>query len=323
MPPAAPPAEPNPADLVCAQGGSTVHAVAEAAFARSGADEADGEAVERAYLDAQRSFHRCVGCREVYYCAAPPPAGAPPGSTCQKLHWPSHRAQCNARRSPEWADKAGPDFRPGYWPPLELVCIFQPLHQMSFGDLERFDRLGFVAANIADLPCPLAFVRGIPRRPSAVELHWLLRAMAAVIEFARKRPDLLNDTFSPTTFSQAEIEEELSLECALPAANRAPASEGGAAAAATELNVAGAGSEAPWFEAFGEGPHAPTVYVRADAILSPEEAKNQRREVAAVVAASHDEKAIKPGLYVPSRASFLVGPAAAAPAPGPSRCAVS
>jgi hypothetical protein len=237
------------------------------------------------------------------------------------------------------------------------VCIFNPLHMMAFGDLERFDRLGFVASNIADLPCPIAFVRGMPRRPSAGELLWLLRAMAAVIEFVRHRPDLANDTYSPNTFALAEHEEEISLAGALHAVSRAPSAEGDAsahagAAAADEAvaapaavgaadglkqrhSVGGAGAgagaslpalhiarsasadagpadagvaaEAPWYAAFGEGPHAPVAFVRADAILSKEEAENQRREVAAVIAVSHDEKAIKPGVYVPSRASLLAG----------------
>ena len=408
VPPQAPPAEPNPADLVCAQCGKTVHAVAEAIFARSGADEGDAAAVEKAYLEAQRCFQRCVGCREVYYCALPPPAasagsslpssadggsggggvatGAAAAPTCQKLHWPAHRPLCQARRSPEWSEKGGQDFRPGFWPALELVCIFNPLHMMCFGDLERFDRLGYVASNIADLPCPLAFARGMPRRPTAPELQWLLRGMAAVMEFVRQRPDLANDTFSPNTFGLAEHEEEVHLAGALPAARRAPSSEAvppaaAAAAAAPEAQEAlgaaggsklrrravaasGAGGDAvasatrtgalsrdassgaapsrpagaaavdvepPWFEAFGEGPSEPLAYVRADAILSPEEARSQRAEVAEVMSTSHDEKAIKPGLFVPSRASFLVGDpavprsaaaAAAAAGPEPSRCTV-
>jgi hypothetical protein len=50
VPPPAPPAEPNPADLACAHCGKTVHAEADAIFARSGAEEGDSEAVEKAYL---------------------------------------------------------------------------------------------------------------------------------------------------------------------------------------------------------------------------------------------------------------------------------
>ena len=369
VPPPAPLADSNFADLSCGHCGRTVHSVAEEIFSRRSTDAADIEAVDEAYEVAKRCFNRCGACKEVYYCVPEPAAassragagagaGADAGgavavtSKCQKEHWPKHKAFCAANKVP---DPSTPGGRPGYWGTRELLCLFQPLQGQPFRNLELFDRAGYTGG-AADLPFALTFERGMPRPCSTEELHWVLRAMAAILQFSRQRPDIADDLSRHT-----DHEEEVSLSGVLPTAvktlhlvasastpaagepapaagpkqrrtaladaiaggEQAAGSSGGsaaeaAAAAAAEVRVAAAAAhEQPWFEAFGAGPVAPVAHVRPDGILPVEDARNVRAEVFEVASTSHDLNAFKPGLFVPTRASLLCGDRVDAPPGAP------
>jgi hypothetical protein len=205
---------------------------------------------------------------------------------------------------------------PGYWPDSELVCFFKKPFEMPFADLELFDRLGHVGTGGADLPL---LWRPGPRRPNAAETLWLMRAMAAVLEFGRARPDRFNDMFT-----HVDMEERLELAGSSPVAAQQPSLAVGAAKSAGMESSAKGGEPSgqpalprlqlleqmlldldlarmrPWFEAFGESA-APVAFVRADAILKTAEFAELEQEVIELAEASHDPAAVKAGLYVPSR----------------------
>ena len=198
--------ESNLADLRCAFCSKNVDYYAETiAKEQYGDRQLSPEEFFGVFKKARNMLRRCSQCAEVYYCV-----GSDPSTSCQKQHWKTHKAFCEANKLNEWVPPPSPGApiarRPGYWANREIICLFKYPHECPFGDLDLFERVGHHVTTPLEVPFALTFEKGMPRRPSLGELTWIMRSMSAILEFSQQRPDRYDDVFT-----HEGIEEELLL----------------------------------------------------------------------------------------------------------------
>jgi hypothetical protein len=106
----------------------------------------------------------CTGCGATY-C----------DRECQADDWKRHAGDCKRWQVPEPGDA-------GHWGRRELVLLLENPFQMPHDDLEVLDELGLTVGDLSAHPVPLRFgPSGQPTRPSASDVVWLMRGMAAVL----------------------------------------------------------------------------------------------------------------------------------------------